>query len=370
MTNQKPKPWQLSLSALHVVMLLGLVTGSMAGAFYLGFSSGQHVGYESALQATQNTMARLPVPTEELDKGAAEEVTSEVYAKLTGTADLGDEPPPSKSAGHTTDKAEEIPDLGAIVTTDTAPILPSDPSEPGVGKAAVGDDLLPGSAGAAKAGSLRELPSKATEHSNHPSVVGEVETLGGTVHTATEEARQAVTSQHQVTPQLSQEHLLPQEPPAASVPRINGDTVATRDTLPSAAIEAVPPVSARQGRESKPESLKTEEPPAVVAGKGTTEKTQPPPAKQEGAVPVKRSIPVGWYVQVSAQKNLDEANKAASTLRRAGFPVLIEAAQVRGEDYYRVVSGPKTQRSAADQLLTQIKGRKLTQGDPFVRAVK
>lgn len=349
---------------MHVVMLLGLVTGSMAGAFYLGFSSGQHVGYESALQATQNTMARLPVPTEELDKSAAEEVTSEVYAKLTGAADLGDELPPSKSAGHTNDKADEIPDLGVIVTTDTAPILPSEPSEPDASKAALVDDLLPGGSGAAKSGSLKEVHSKFNEHSTQPSVMGEVETLGGAADTAKADAAQALASQHHVTQQLSGQDL------ANTPSQVISETIATKDELPSDAIEAPSAVHARQGLESKPEVPKTEEPPTAVVSKGATEKIQPAPVKQEVAIPVKRSVPVGWYVQVSAQKNLEDANKTASSLRRAGFPVLIEAAQVRGEDYYRVVAGPKSQRTAADKLLAQMKGKKLVQGDPFVRAVK
>ncbi|NDC39029.1 MAG: hypothetical protein EBZ48_13430 [Proteobacteria bacterium] len=150
MKNQKPKPWQLSLSLIQVVILLGLATGSMAGAFYLGFSTGQRVGYDSALHASQNTMARLPVPAEELDKSAADQVTSEVYAKLTGTDDREQSPPSGKSPGSITDKSQDIPSIGVIETTDTAPILPSAGDIP---------DLLPGAAPAAKATGAQTHPS-------------------------------------------------------------------------------------------------------------------------------------------------------------------------------------------------------------------
>ena len=85
---------------------------------------------------------------------------------------------------------------------------------------------------------------------------------------------------------------------------------------------------------------------------------------------VRAVIPSGWYVQVAAPRKIDEANEIAASLKRAKIPVMIEAAQVRGEEYFRVVAGPQPQRSGAEKIMAQIKSKTSLKGDPFVRAVK
>jgi cell division septation protein DedD len=374
MINQKPKAWSLTLSALHTVMLLGLVTGSMAGAFYLGFSAGQRVGYESALQATQNTLARLPVPPEELDKEAADQVTSEVYAKLTGAGDReGDLPIPGHSDSHLAKGGEEIPDLAAIATTDTAPIpLP----EQGLPE----DALLPG-----------KLPVK-----DAAGVLNQPEQLGTSLSAATNQVTGTTLGQA-----LQQEDELGRNKAEAMAPlagapseaesqlkadRLNTDNLIINNPASEEAvakrIEASPPKAEKTALEqdrsktaSGAEKLAAnrgdaKEAVTNTASQPTAESKRDSALKEDGAIPVKSSIPAGWYVQVAAPKNIGEANKLAATLKRNGFPVMIESAQVRGEDYYRVVVGPRTQRNSAEQLLSQIKAKKSVPGDPFVRAVK
>jgi cell division septation protein DedD len=111
--------------------------------------------------------------------------------------------------------------------------------------------------------------------------------------------------------------------------------------------------------------------PAKATAKLTQEQSSSGPAvSKEGEISVRAKIPTGWYVQVAAPRKVQDATEIAKKLQRSGIPVMIESAQVRGEDYFRVVAGPQAQRAGAEKLLTQIKSKGSVKGDPFVRAVR
>jgi DedD protein len=82
---------------------------------------------------------------------------------------------------------------------------------------------------------------------------------------------------------------------------------------------------------------------------------------------LRNSLPKGWFAQVAAPKRLSEAEAMATKLKRSGFPVLIERANVRGEEYFRVVVGPESDRVQVDRLIAQVKREGYS---PFPRAVK
>jgi cell division septation protein DedD len=268
---------------------------------------------------------------------------------------------------------EEIPDLAAIATTDTAPIpLP----EQGLPE----DALLPG-----------KLPVK-----DAAGVLNQPEQLGTSLSAATNQVTGATLGQA-----LQQEDELGRNKAEAMAPlagapseaesqlkadRLDTDNLKINNPASEEAvakrIEASPPKAEKTALEqdrsktaSGAEKLAAnrgdaKEAVTNTASQPTAESKRDSALKEDGAIPVKSSIPAGWYVQVAAPKNIGEANKLAATLKRNGFPVMIESAQVRGEDYYRVVVGPRTQRNSAEQLLSQIKAKKSVPGDPFVRAVK
>lgn len=343
----KPKPWQLALSPAHLVILLGLITGSMAGAFYLGFTSGQHAGYESGLQATLGNMARLPVPTEELDPAAASQPSVDVYAKL--TEGMGrNESAPNASPGA---RGEEIPELGIIESTESLPILPEAPLPEGA---------LPGSLGsgatdtASKKGSNTALRADEAD-SKSPS--GATATLGSLAEEGSTVTKQADSNK----------------------PEKSLNSVADLNTLPnplttnSDKIPETPQNLNIQGQGGNIEQvLDTEKTrPAKATAKLTQEQSSSTPAvSKEGEISVRAKIPTGWYVQVAAPRKVQDATEIAKKLQRSGIPVMIESAQVRGEDYFRVVAGPQAQRAGAEKLLTQIKSKGSVKGDPFVRAVR
>jgi len=81
------------------------------------------------------------------------------------------------------------------------------------------------------------------------------------------------------------------------------------------------------------------------------------------------TVPRGWFAQVAAPGNLDDANELASLLHQSGFPVLIENARVRGENYFRVLVGPEENRQQAERLVSQLKRERFLYDDPFIRLV-
>ena len=85
---------------------------------------------------------------------------------------------------------------------------------------------------------------------------------------------------------------------------------------------------------------------------------------------IRDNIPPGLYVQVAAPRKTQEANEMAIQLKKAGFSVMIEAARVRGEEYFRIVVGPDSQRTGAEKTMGLIKKESSLKADPFVRAVK
>jgi len=73
--------WSIKLGLIQAVVLLGIVTGSMLCAFYLGLISGQKAGFESAQAINLASVAKLPIP-EQYRNAELDEVASKVYAKL------------------------------------------------------------------------------------------------------------------------------------------------------------------------------------------------------------------------------------------------------------------------------------------------
>jgi DedD protein len=128
--------------------------------------------------------------------------------------------------------------------------------------------------------------------------------------------------------------------------------------------EVKPAAKVKPAEESKPIA------PALPA-------VQEKPAAQEKVVPtksdsnfVKRVVPGGYFAQVAAPKNLSDAESVARKLKKSGFPVVVEVANVRGEEYYRVLVGPEQNRVHADRLVDQLRSERYLSAPPFIRQVK
>jgi cell division septation protein DedD len=104
-----------------------------------------------------------------------------------------------------------------------------------------------------------------------------------------------------------------------------------------------------------------QEPVKALAAKATTSRPESM---------IRKVVPTGWYAQIAAPKRVTEAEAMAEKLKKAGFPVMIENANVRGQEYFRVIVGPEGSRERADRLVAQIRREGVSGGDPFVRMVK
>jgi cell division septation protein DedD len=147
-------------------------------------------------------------------------------------------------------------------------------------------------------------------------------------------------------------------PAVAAVNVVKEEAPALREEAapPAAAVEqkaaeAVKPIE----REVKPQEPK----PAAKA-----------PSSDKSSSFLRKKIPGGWYAQVGAMPSLAEADRLAQKLKGSGFAVMIEAALVRGDNYFRILVGPERSKQQADLLLAQLRRERYIEGDPFLRVVK
>ena len=96
----------------------------------------------------------------------------------------------------------------------------------------------------------------------------------------------------------------------------------------------------------------------------------PKPAKTEKAADIGETIPKGWFAQVAAPRKKEDAASLSKQLRKSGFAVIVEVAQVRGEQYYRILAGPEQSRAQAEKLVQQLKREPYLPTQPFIRQIK
>lgn len=283
---------RFSFSAVHIVMLLGLITGCMACAFYLGFYSGQNTGFEHALERALDNVPRVPLTGGEEEKVVEDEIAERVYARL----------------------GEQTVTLNADASADGTVLIPGETAE------SLRDKLAnQGDAVAASAAAARE---------------------------ATEIAPDAGHLNEQRLGDLLNEDDKPVAPPHVE----------------AAPLEAKAPAVSVVAKKESPRV-------AVTAVKVEQKKVEAPSAVDQSQF-VRSVLPKGWYAQIAAPKQLEESHKIASRLKAAGFPVLIERANVRGEEYYRVMVGPEGSRQTGERLVKQLKREASLPNEPFIRMVK
>jgi len=323
------RSWELRLGVVQVVMLLGMAMGSMVCAFYLGLHSGQTIGFESAVARANAATPRLPIPAEHLD-GAGEEDAGafDVYARLNESVQESvviPDPLARPSGGAASgdvlgnngvfekpavggDVTGAVPELGSIKSVDTAPLIEASAAEAEVS----GDD---------------------TRAADKVLTAGLLESAAA--RSAAVKAEEAASADRPETP-------------SRAAPIDTGTTTTTAAVVNRAVL---PDHKAPAPGEEK---IEAPSPPKLVSD-----------APRVGVV-----IPKGWYVQAAAPRQLQEANALAGKLRKSGFPVTIENARVRGEEYYRILVGPEGARAQADVLLKQLRRESYLPADPFIRMVK
>lgn len=356
--------WEFKLGIYQVLLLLLVVLAALLCSFYLGLFSGRNVGYEDALAANTAQLARVPISVDKEIEEEDEKAVTEVYSKL-------------KEASPKTGERKVAPakerNLAAIKTTDVAPLLdeliPLPQSETVVASNGIVDktktnlsvservvenvgiedtklaqvkdpndsndkteglifDTLHGDEGGLKLGALVEQRGKSGEENPKTleirNDVGEVPS--STLKPLPFEKESAGVGSQQVTG------------------RISVDSGFVRQDGPS--------------KETKPEAVKVEK----------KEVASLPPEKTESGI-VKSVLPRGWFAQLAAPKEIEDAEDLAKELRSSGFAVVVEKTVVRGERYYRVLCGPEEKREHAEILIEQLKRESYVKTEPFLRRV-
>ncbi|MCO6430389.1 MAG: SPOR domain-containing protein [Deltaproteobacteria bacterium] len=315
---------EVRLGLIHVAGLLGLTVGCIAAAFCLGYLAGSKVGFE---RESANILTELPkfpvndVGTEDL----GEKIADEVYAKLNEQNQVS---PPAAGIGET----HEVPELSSI------------------------PDVIQGGS---------QAPEAAIDVQEAPAAVPETQVID----TSKPPVEEAPTNVKVLG------DLPPQEKTGDSSISVSdaGKAPSQPEGVKSSAKSSAAPAQTLQ--EMKGETLQPEK---EIKTAVKVEEKLPPPAVKSPAVdkpsssivPPAGKVPPGWFAQVAAPKKIEDANQLASSLRSSGFAVTIEAAQVRGENYFRVLVGPEGTKSQAEILLKQLKREKYIKGEPFMRLVK
>lgn len=387
-----PRPhWELKLSSLHAVILVGLITGSMAASFYLGFLSGERAGFESGQEASMAHTARIPIPDSEMDAASEGSVSEQVYDQLAASPKVG--------GGHGSE--EDLPALGKIESaparnlgdedsegtahaenskTELAQRLDSFTS-PGDVRGALEGNKATGtivggtdSDAIAHRGALKEDTGATLGALDEPRI-GRVESTAKSGEAATGALRaDALGASAQEELAIAKSRLAEENLTAATTKNVTGSvasagaseaTRAAATTGKGTATLLTKEQVAEQHAKSAVSQVpaKIEQPKTEVA-KATKAVTESAPVS--GSL-VRAILPKGWYAQVAAPKRIGEAEGLAARLKRSGFPVLIERANVRGEEYFRVVVGPEKDRVQVDRLIGQVKREGF---EPFPRAVK
>lgn len=342
--------WGMRLGLLHVVVLLGVVSGLMVVVFFLGYFAGRNVGYEQAMVASAANAVKMAIPTEDLSDDDELPDAANVYAKLHE----------QKAASIIVDqrvgenKDEQMPDLGVIPSTEDAPVG----REEGIVDAA--QEVPPQQlANQELRSSVRAAVQETEDHRNSAM------SAGNSAHRDIQQETQKRSLGEIRTEQMlkldSQQGALPPSVPA----QIENDQQRARNI----------PKNLNGNQQ-----LKREQPAAVQPTplKKEVEVVQETKKKEELVVPAEvvpankpaKGFPRGWFAQVAAPKKKSDADALSTKLRESGLPVMIETAQVRGEQYFRVLVGPADSRDGAEGMGKKVKAKKIVSSDPFVRLIK
>lgn len=409
------KRWEIRLGPVQAVIVVGVAMGAAVAGFYLGFFAGHSVGFESAMSKSLANLPKLPIGGEAVPEGSGEQIISEVYASLNEQNARHSQPgaAPAKTA-------EPIPDLSSIQASAISAVLPTVPA---VASAAGGEKggavsgnkskatalqppptatpgkpaATPGGTGGApgsKASSSGDSLSERTLGALFEETEREVGAKGAAKtdaapHTASAAASKIPTVDPTVDPTA-----VPATPSATATARATATVrvtatvaratpspaTATATSRPTAPPPTITPTSTvtRAAPTETPRKTPTRTPaptatvvrrPTLVPTAIPLPKLAVPPPQTLGGV-YRGSVPRGWFAQVAAPKEREDADELAAKLRSSGFVVVIENAQVRGEAYYRVLVGPEESRNQAEILIKQLKRERYLDGEPFLRMVK
>ncbi len=363
MNKRNLRSFELHMSLLQLAVALGIVTGSMCVAFYLGFGSGHSSGFQEASVSDLKRAMKLPISDDELEGVVSNENASAVYAKLGNNVlpPLGEgevskdlELPELSTIEEAPQKLASVRDIVVDDLGDVEPLLGENKSNT-LKTASLGDMKKQHQVTIADDISQRPIDksvSEAVKVMGTGESLGDVakkkKTLGGLLDLQNDDMHQAKLKK-KVEPKTT--------------------VVEQAETKKVAAL--LPPPSMNQAEMLKKEPAQIQPKEAFLESKETAKASLPQIRKQvkrENLVQTK--VSGGWYAQVAAPRKVSDAKSLASKLRGSGFSVAIEQADVRGQIYYRVLVGPEENRTFASRLIGQLKRESYISGEPFIKKVK
>lgn len=352
-TSQRIKrDWEVRLTLLQVVVLAGVVFGCMSSAFYLGLISGQKAGFESAQAVKISSSVKLPI-NEEVDSAiAADDLGSDIYAKLRN-------PPTLKIDNDNALDGVPLPKLESIKTTDASPI----PELQALEDAAIAE------------AEVKELPSKAVaQKADIEKILKDTSDNALKVASAKSVTERAnIKSNDVVKPKDSAalSSLVPDKKKTDKVEK--ADVVEkvklTKNTVKETAVSAQnlkPPSEVKNTVETEKIAPKV----LATTAEGVKEAKLPVAPKSSSNSLIREVLPKGWFAQVAAPRQIADAEGLARKLEKSSFPVIVQEANVRGQIYYRVMVGPKDSRQGCEKMISQLKKENYLRGEPFLRLIK
>ena len=339
--------WSIKLGLIQAVVLLGIVTGSMLCAFYLGLISGQKAGFESAQAINLASVAKLPIP-EQYRNAELDEVASKVYAKLSN-------PNPHNLV------LEEEEESRAV---DLTPIKEKKVVKPSELTVAAIDKAEQKSKDHEKVIRILSEPPSGKLHDSQQ--INDTETIGSLKNAAQKEEKNVIETPPENThAKTSVLDSLKDEELVEDTIGLDGASV-DEPALP--AKNNIEVVKGYRDEEEVKEPKKITEP-TVIAKVDHKKEVEPnkieKPEKHEGLV-----LHSGWYVQVASAAKMNDASSLVNKLKESGFPAVVEEASIRGSSYFRVLVGPDEEKRYSETMVQQLKRESYIKGDPFIRRVK
>lgn len=381
------RSFEVSMGFWQFITFSIVIVGALSVAFYLGFFSGQKVGLETALASTVNSSLKLPF--EDHPQGAQDDIdrSNEVYAKLGQLkAPLESRPTPKLSKepmeGLSADNFEDFPlepkaSLGQKELSDKAkkgnePKAIQRNNEKAVGKEELAEEDVDTIVRVLGEKNFAANPGKENvNHDREERLSPQIESLGAlrqkseTKTQATESARISaeVATSNRLATSLKGGTVgsLDKSKVDGSIKKL-GTQEANRNVAVAGSEQSIAS-SIAKGNSNPAETEKAKSVPQPVPQSASLVGAQSGGSLYSSPSP-------GWYAQVAAPRKREDAEKIAKQLKGSKFQVIIENAQVRGQEYFRVLVGPETNRELADKSLDSLKRQSYLQADPFVRLVK
>lgn len=342
--------WELRLGAKQLISLWAFICVTMFVVFLFGFQAGRERGLVKYLEENAREPVRLPV----LAQAPMQDVVHGNYNSIAATQVENVEMPSapvhvasaaaplagSSAAPIAESPLEKIPDarasLGSKIKTEDLAVLKlkSSPSEQKVETTVAANPVNKIEEKTLPPLLMEPAPTSAG------AALGSLESKDSVKPEVTSEPKEAKTEISKV--------IEPKETSAKA--QIANDK--TSQKLATVSKKAPAPAEVKQAQTTPAKSK------AVIK------------ASSKGTTSVQQNPSRGWYIQLAAKKTVEDAMEVVGAVSSAGSKTVVQPAQVRNTNYYRVLVGPFSDKKAAQSAQDKISGA-LTPGiSPFIKEIQ